>query len=175
MRQQSIQPGQPEAGLPVKVVLVQNRSEQKNKLHNLIECCAYELYEARGGDQGHAVEDWRNAELKVLCAEGQCPLGYIEQENEVDVDAAVEDFNAEELEVCVGPGCVSVSGCHNRLKCDDCGHSVGDPHPIFGALDLPVEVDAAKVTATLKRGMLHVVMPKSHPGRSGAGSEPCAA
>ena len=175
MRDHSIQPGEPEAGLPVKVVVVQNRSEQKSKLHDLIECCAYELYEARGADQGHAVEDWRNAELKVLCAEGQCPLGYIEQDNEVDVDAGVEDFKAEELEVCVGPGTVSVSGCHNRLKCDDCGDSVAEPHPIFGSLDLPVEVDASKVTATLKAGMLHVVLPKAHGDKEAMKRHPSAA
>lgn len=160
MRIHPIQPGEPEVGLPVKVVAVQDPAEQRKKLHDLIECCAYELYEAHGAQDGHAVEDWRNAELKVLSSEGQCPVRYIEQDNEVDVDAAVEDFNPEDLEVLVGPRSVTIRGCHNQLRCDDCGNSVVDPHPIFGALDLPVDFDASRATATLQAGMLHIVLPK---------------
>ena len=149
-----------EAGRPVKVVVVRSEAEQKRKLHDLIECCAFELYEGRGKEQGHAVEDWRNAELKVLCTEGQCALGYIEQDKEIEVEAAVEDFKPEELQVCVGPGRITVIGCRNRLRCGTCDEFKGELHPVFGSLDLPAKFDASKATARLKSGMLHVVLPK---------------
>jgi len=150
-----------EPGLPVKVVAVHDPAVQGERLRDLIECCAYELYVEHGSTDGHAVEDWRNAELKMLSAEGRCPVGCIEQENEVDVDAAVEDFNPEDLEVYVGPNRVTIYGCHNQLKCDNCHRSVGEPHPIFGAIEVPNGIEASKATATLKCGMLHIVLPKA--------------
>ena len=162
MREHSIQPGEPEAGLPVKVLEMQDPAEHRTKLHDLIERCAYELYEAHGAEDGHATEDWRHAELKVLCSETQCPVGFIELEDNVEVDAAVEDFEPQDLEVSVDHRCVIITGDRKATTPGEPGvHLAGEPHPIFGVLSLPVEVDPSRATATLKSGMLHVALPKA--------------
>jgi hypothetical protein len=41
-------------------------------LHTRIRIRAYEIYEARGGTEGHALEDWLQAEREVM----SCPAVY---------------------------------------------------------------------------------------------------
>ncbi len=140
-------------GKPVKVVPIKEPTEYKQKLHNLIERCAYEYYESRGCASGDPVEDWRRAERKVLSSDAHCPMGFIDLDSAFDVQASVGDFTPEDLEVDVEPFCLTIEGDHRPRPVDK-------PHPIFRVLHLPVEVDPAKVTATLEGGMLHVVLPK---------------
>jgi HSP20 family molecular chaperone IbpA len=71
----------------------------------------------------------------------------------LDVEAAVGDFRAEDIEVDVEPLCLTIGGDRHPRPTDK-------PHPVFRVLHLPVEIDPSKVTATLEGPMLHVVLPK---------------
>lgn len=148
MQTESIQPGK-----PVKVVPIREPAEYRKRLHDLIERCAFELYESRGCVGGHALEDWKAAELQVLCSDAHCPVGFIDLDSALDVEAAVGDFRAEDLEVDVEPLCITIGGDRHPRPTDK-------PHPVFRVLHLPVEIDPSKVTASLEGSMLHVVLPK---------------
>jgi hypothetical protein len=41
------------------------RNEPSQNLEEQIRCRAYELYEARGGENGHDMEDWLRAESEI--------------------------------------------------------------------------------------------------------------
>jgi HSP20 family molecular chaperone IbpA len=99
------------------------------------------------------LEDWREAEKQVLCSDAHCPVGFIDLDNVIDVEAAVGDFRPEDLEVDVEPLCLTIGGDHHPRPTDV-------PHPVFRVLHLPVEIDPSKVTATLEGPVLHVVLPK---------------
>jgi DUF2934 family protein len=55
-----------QAKKPVKIVPIQNLSERTRKLHDSIERRAYELYESRGREPDHELDDRRRAESEVL-------------------------------------------------------------------------------------------------------------
>jgi HSP20 family molecular chaperone IbpA len=138
---------------PVKVIPIREPAEYRKRLHDLIERCAYEFYESRGCVEGHALEDWQEAEVQVLCSDVHCPVGFIDLDAVLDVEASVGDFRAEDLEVDVEPLCLTIGGDHHPRPTDK-------PHPVFRVLHLPVEIDPSKVTASLEGWMLHVVLPK---------------
>ncbi len=161
MQVQLIEPGQSEASLPVRVVPIQNPAEHKKKLNELIELCAFELYVSRGCQDGHAVEDWLEAETIIHGPDAQCPVGFIDLGNFIDVQAAVDGFKAEHLEVSVDPFCLMITGDLGKPRRRERPAWVVDqPQAIFRVLDLPAEIDVSQVTATLEGEMLHIMLPK---------------
>jgi HSP20 family protein len=88
----------------------------------------------------------------------------------VSVQAEVPGFNANELEVSLDPPRLTVSGKKETSKEDKKkGRTVYQEKcssELLRIIDLPVEVDAAKTTATLKNGVLAVNMPKGVPAKN---------
>jgi hypothetical protein len=54
---------------------VQPDATPSQELHDRIEQRAYQLYEERGGEPGHEVEDWLQAERELLGKEMDTDLG----------------------------------------------------------------------------------------------------
>lgn len=161
MRAHSTLMMEPKAATRVMVVSGQGPMEEQKKFRQLVTSCAYQLYVSRGCEDGHALDDWLDAEAIVLGSEAQCPAGFIDQDDFLDVDASVGDFKAEDIEVSVEPFRLTISGDRGRTERAQGRDRVAEgPHPIFKILSLPVEVDPSRVVAELNHGMLHVVLPK---------------
>jgi HSP20 family molecular chaperone IbpA len=149
------------AASPVKVISSHDPLDDQLQFNLLVRSCAYQLYVVRGCQTGHALDDWLEAETLVQNSEGWCPVGFIDLDNVVDVEASVGDFKAEDLEVWVDPYRLIISGDLGRTeKAQGRALLARKPHPIFKSLSLPVEVDPFQATAELNCGMLHVVLPK---------------
>lgn len=152
---------EPQAVSPVKVISAQGPRDDQKQFSQLVTSCAYQLYVSRGCQDGHALDDWLDAEVMVLGSEAQCPVGFIDLNEVLDVEASVGDFNAEDLEISVDPFRVTISGDRGKTdRAQGRARMATGPHPIFKILSLPVEVDPSRATAELKCGMLHVVLPK---------------
>jgi HSP20 family molecular chaperone IbpA len=152
---------EPQQDSPVKVTSADRPLDGQELFIRLVTSCAYQLYASRGCQDGHALDDWLEAEAMVLGSEARCPLGFIDLDDVLDVEVSVGDFSAEDLEVSVDPFCLIISGDRGKTeRAQGRSRPAGEPHPIFKTLSLPVEVDPSRATAELKCGMLHVVLPK---------------
>lgn len=151
----------PQAVSPVKVISSQDPLNDQRQFNQLVTSCAYQLYVRRGCQDGHALDDWLEAETIVRNSAGWCPVGFIDLNNVVDVEASVGDFKAEDLEVWVDPYRLIISGDLGRTeRARGRARIAGEPHPIFKLLSLPAEVEPSRTKAELKGEMLHVVLSK---------------
>ena len=78
--------------------------------------------------------------------------------------AEVPGFSAKELEVGVEPHRLTITGKRESKQEPKRGNTIyreGCSDHIFRVVDLPVEVAANKVTATLRDGVLELEMPKA--------------
>ncbi|HEV2350537.1 MAG TPA: DUF2934 domain-containing protein [Terriglobia bacterium] len=152
---------EPQEASPVKVIAGQGPVDDQKQFSQLVTSCAYQLYANRGCQDGHALDDWREAEALVLGSQAQCPVGFIDLDEVLEVEAAVGDFKAADLEIAIDPFRLTLSGDRGKTeRAQGRARMAGEPHPIFKILSLPVEVDPSRATAELKSGMLHVVLPK---------------
>jgi HSP20 family protein len=76
----------------------------------------------------------------------------------------VPGFSAKELDVSLEPCRLTISGkreTHEERRSKKTIYTEQCSSLIFRAINLPDEVDSSKVTATLKDGVLELVMPKA--------------
>lgn len=117
---------------------------------------AYELYEARGREGGHELEDWFRAEAEVL---QPVPVEITEAKDQLTVRAHVSDFSAEEVTVGIEPRRVIIWGKKKTSARMEPQQTHQDQ--FLRVQDLPGEVDPAKVVATLQRGVLDITLSRA--------------
>jgi len=79
------------------------------------------------------------------------------------VRAEVPGFTAKDLEVSLEPHRLIIVGkrtSNDEYKTKEILYSEHCSNEIFRSIDLPADVDSSKVTATLKDGVLELVMPR---------------
>jgi HSP20 family protein len=155
---------------PVKAVSSESISERIESLYEAISRRAYELFERDGRVHGNDVSHWTEAEKEFL---QPLTIKMEQTEEEIVLHAEVPGFTSSDLEVSVEPRRVTVSGKHesrNESKEGKLQYVEQRSDEIFRSLELPSEVNANKVSATLKDGVLKIVMPKVEP-KTPAGSE----
>lgn len=135
---------------------------------------AYEFFEARGRQLGNELEDWFRAESEFL---RQVPVTMKESETEINVQAEVPGFKADEIKISADPERLIIEGSSMQITEEK---SKEEPQKILfserrsnkfcRSFTLPAEIDPAKVTANLKNGVLEIVLPKA-PARQPVGVE----
>ena len=158
---------QPLHPMIVEAVTLFNRMEE---IQQEIARRAYDLFEQRGGEHGHDVEDWATAESQLLAP---ISIKGIEGEDGVEITAEVPGFNEHDIEIALEPRRVFLSGKTEKTTTadgDDAPASMRQAAMFFRAIDLPVEVDTAKATARLADGTLTLSLPK----RAAAGADETA-
>lgn len=140
-------------------------SEQIQELYHQIAHRAYEIFEGNGRTLGRDIEDWFRAETEVL---HPVHLDLSESPVSFSVRAEVPGFTAKDLDVNLEPRRLTISGKRetkeeHRTKKTVCSERCSDQ--ILRVLDLPAEVDAEKVKATLKDGILELEIPKAAPSK----------
>lgn len=145
---------------PVKTGNMESVMERINRLSDAISRRAYELFERDGRIDGNDVRHWLEAEKEFL---QPVPVNLEEREGSIEVRAEVPGFTANDLEVHVEPRRVIINGKRESKKETKEGESVfteTSSDEIFRTLELPSEVNAGKVVATLKDGVLNIQLPK---------------
>lgn len=124
---------------------------------------AYEFFLNRGGDFGKEIEDWFKAESEIL---RPVKVEITETEKQISVSAMVPGFKPEEIEISVDGNVLILSGtteAENKKEDENTVYSEWRSNRFFRRLTLPAEVNADKVKANLKDGILHLKLPKAAP------------
>jgi HSP20 family protein len=120
---------------------------------------AQEIFRARGGALGHAVEDWVRAERETIWRPA---LEVRRTKNAFVVEAAIAGIDAKKLEVQVTPTELVLSApVHHSDREQEgdivlCEFANG---PLFRTFKFTEPVDPARVSAEYRNGMLRVTAP----------------
>jgi HSP20 family protein len=121
---------------------------------------AFEFFQRRGGELGHEIDDWFRAESEVLLP---VTVEVTETDEQINIRAAVPGFKAEDIEVSVRDNILILSGeTESRDKGEDENTVFSEwrSNKFCRQLRLTCEVDAEKVAANLKDGVLQLTLPK---------------
>ena len=122
---------------------------------------AYEFFQKRGGEFGKEVEDWFKAESEILLP---VPVEITETDEQFNVRAVVPGFRPEEIEISVKDNLLILSGkteAHAKKENENTVLSEWRSNRFFRQLTLDSAVDAEKVVADLKDGILQLTLLKA--------------
>jgi HSP20 family protein len=148
-----------------KLIRPENHLDRLTRLQEAIACRAYELFEGRGCEHGQDQADWLRAESELL---QPLPIQFREQEGRLAVEAQMPGFSADQIEVSAEPRRLIISGrmpLTDEEKAENTFSREVLAKEAFRLLDLPVEVDAGKVEATFRDGVLNITLPKRVAGK----------
>jgi HSP20 family protein len=134
--------------------------EQFDKVYDSIAQRAFELFQHNGRWSGHELDDWLRAEAELL---HPLHLEMMESDADVTVVAEVPGFSAKDLDIKVEPRRLTIAG-RREVKGEKNGRKIRSEccsDLILRSVNLPTDVDTAKVTATIKDGILLVDLPKA--------------
>jgi len=127
---------------------------------------AFELFEARGTLFGRDLDDWFRAETELF---HPVHLQITETDDTLAVYAEVPGFEAKELKVSVEPRRININGKRGSTEEGKTAKTIYKEqcsNEILRVVDLPVQIEAAKATATLKDGVLELRIPKTPQAKS---------
>jgi HSP20 family protein len=151
---------------PAKPIKYGSVFEQVQNMFDTISKRAYDLFEGNGRAFGRDLEHWFQAERELL---HPVHLNIDESDDSLAVTAEVPGFSEKELEINIEPRRLTITGKREAKKEEKKGKTVYAERccdQIMRVVDLPVDVETDKVTATLKNGVLEFTMPKAAKGRT---------
>ncbi|MFN0103925.1 MAG: Hsp20 family protein [Bryobacteraceae bacterium] len=134
-------------------------TEKLNGLMERVRTRAHELFDRRGHENGHDLDDWFQAEREC----GMLPIARIEDAGtEIRIRIERPEFTADQLKVHAEPQAITVEGAAVQE------YESGDPErfslterALFGRYELPAAIDTDLVNATLEDGVLRIVARKA--------------
>jgi HSP20 family protein len=144
------------AGTP-KIVFGEGLAELASNIRDAVAHRAYELFEARGSQHGHDIDDWFRAEAELV---HPMSVDIWQSEQEVVVTAQVPGFRPEEVSIGVEPGRVLIWGRPDPKPVDSNAYPTRASIALYHTLDLPAKVDPSRATARLSHGLLKLELPK---------------
>lgn len=154
-----------DAPVPVKLEKPVDLATRMKGIFDNISKRAFEIFEDNGRIFGREWDDWFKAESELL---RPVYLNVQESDKEVTVQAEVPGFTSKDLQVNVEGQRLTITGKRVTKEEKTEKKTVYREHcsdQIMRAVDLPAAVDAEKSTATLKDGVLELVLPKTAPAR----------
>ena len=155
---------------PVAVQLAPNPENPFHRMHAVFSDVArraFDIFEGNGRIMGHDLHDWFQAERELLH-----PVNIELTENDAafEIKAEVPGFDKTELEISAEPHRVVIAGKHESKNEEQTKGKVvrseARAEQMLRVVDLPAAIDAAKVTATLrKNGILALTLPKVTPAQ----------
>jgi len=160
----------PERNEPAALKLVEPDKlfDRINRIRDAIARRAFEIFDWNGRAFGHELDDWFKAEAELL---HPVHVKISEAGNSLQVEAEVPGFDAKDLEVSVEPERLTISGKKETTEENKKGNTVYKEqcsNEILRVVDLPAEVETAKVAAKLKNGVLSLSLPKAARPKAGA-------
>ena len=153
------------APAPLKLLPSADFFYRISQLYDSVARRAFEIFEHNGKAFGHELEHWFQAESELL---HPIHIEVAEQDGGVTISAEVPGFTAKELDISIEPRRLTISGKRETseerknkktIYTDRCSSQ------ILRVIDLPVEIDTEKATATLKNGVLELKAPKAAPAK----------
>lgn len=145
----------------IKFIPVEGFREQMNEFTRAVEARAYEIYEKRGREEGHALEDWCRAEAELHC---MVPVGILEHPERLEVNVRLLGCLCHEIEACLEPRRLLLRAQKEEGKGrqpGEAGETGQHLQGIFIAVDLPGQVDPARATAVFEDGNLCLTLPRA--------------
>lgn len=139
--------------------------ERMDEIFDTISRRAFDIFENNGRLLGRELDDWLRAERELL---HPMHINLTESDDALEVKAEVPGFSEKELEIGVEPGRLTIAGKRETKKEEVKGKTVYAEEcsdQILRVVDLPVEIETEKVTATLKNGVLELMLPKTAKSR----------
>ena len=129
--------------------------------HLAIELRAYELFEARGCENGHDWEDWFRAESELL---RPVSIAISESDDWISIRANVLGFDEKELKVAVEPRRITILGKKLASVTETEGGKLEyidwSPDLLMKFIDLETDVLPDKVSVEFQSGVLSIELPK---------------
>jgi HSP20 family protein len=150
---------------PLKLVPSADLFARFEELYDEISKRAFEIFEGNGNIFGHDLEHWFQAERELL---HPVHVEVTEKDNVVTMNAEVPGFSEKELEINLEPRRLTITGkreSKEERKEKDTIYTDRCSNQILRVIDLPIEVDTEKASATLKNGILELKVPKAAPAK----------
>ncbi len=131
-----------------------------NEIYDAIARRAFELFEADGRIFGRDLDHWFRAEAEML---HPVHMQVRESDDAIIVNAEVPGFTANDLRLSLEPRRLTISGqkqSTSEEKKGDVLYSERCSNELLRSVELPVEVNASRATATLNNGILELTAPK---------------
>lgn len=148
------------AALTPRFVEPQVIYNRMNELYDAISRRAFELFEGDGRVGGRELDHWFQAESELL---HPAHVRIRESGEEIAIEAEVPGFSANELQLSVEPRRLTISGKKESSGEEKKGsvlYSERCSSDLLRSIELPVEVNTSRATATLKNGILELTAPK---------------
>jgi len=146
--------------LSVKPGSIADFWERTNRVMNEIARRAFQLFEQRGRENGHDLEDWLQAEGELL---GSVPVKIIKNNNALQILAQVPGFTSSEVSFNLENNTLTIQGSKltkSGTLTDGATHTESKSRMIYVKQSLPVEVVPEKANATLQNGVLEINVPR---------------
>ena len=127
---------------------------------------AFEFFMEHGGNLGSRFDDWLHAEMELL---RPVPVEITEDENIVNIRAAVPGFKPEEIELSVKDNELFLSGetkAETRNENEKVFYTEWRSNRFYRQLRLPAEVEPDGADAKLKDGVLTLGLKKKPVGNA---------
>jgi HSP20 family protein len=121
---------------------------------------AFDLFERRGRELGHDLEDWLTAEHELL---GWPAAELAEKDGAFQMEIALPGFSPKDVEVTAMPGEVIVHAAMHKEKMTEKENVLWTEfgsNDVYRRFRLPNPIDIDKVTAKLEDGLLRITAPK---------------
>ncbi len=149
--------------VPLHVVGFNEFPVRAQQMFDAVSRRAFEIFQSNGRILGHDLEDWFQAEAELF---RPVHIELADTEGALELRAEVPGFKEKDLEVKVEPRRITIAGEREETSQRKEGATLRKERcadRVFRVLDLPAEVKADKITATLKEGILELKMPKAEP------------
>jgi HSP20 family protein len=126
---------------------------------------AFELFEKRGFEFGHELEDWLKAERDVA---GWPAAEMKEKEAAYELEITLPGFEAKDVQVTATPAEIVVHAAYVHEKKTEEGKVLWTEfgsNDVYRRFETPQPIDPEKVTAKLEKGMLRIQAPKAAPAK----------
>ena len=127
---------------------------------------AFELFERRGREIGHTLEDWLKAEHEVM---GWSAAELTEADSRYDVAMTLPGYEPKDVQVTATPSEIIVHAKVEEKKkgeAEKCLWTEFQSNDVYRRFELPEAIDVERTRASLDKGMLHITaakMQKSEP------------
>ena len=131
-------------------------ADHMKELYTSVAHRAYELFEGRGCEQGHDLEDWFEAERDIL---RPLPVKIDETGNRFAVTAELQGFTEDEIQVFAEPKRIVIDAGSDYpagQRAGAMGQSSRRTNRFLASIDIPDGADPSSARATLTNGILEV-------------------
>lgn len=134
--------------------------EEVAKRFEAIERRAFDLFEKRGRELGHELEDWLKAEHQLM---GWPAAELTEKDGAYEMQITLPGFEPKEVEVTAAPNKIIVHAATEEEEKTKKGNVLWTEfgsNDVYRCFELPNRVNVDKVTAKLENGLLRINAPE---------------